>query len=407
MFGSKIQSVIPEKIPLDLECYFDFMQGRGIRLTSVDAYDNKSQKIYNGLQSEFFGSDFGDDASFEERYSCKCKKYIGKMYDETMCETCETVVEFNDADLTKTGWIILDKFAVVSPIYCAKLTDALGTSGGDKVFEKIIEMHYPDDDNQIEITEKELAERKKNPFMYKGMQWLQENIWEVLEYYEKRKPTKAKLFKELKEDVGMIFTTSIPVYTALLRTELPGVKGSKLYKLRINTIYQSIIRIVNYINDVTDFTEKNMVSIDIQLAAIQKEIMAIFMEIYKEIAGKKGIILSKVMGGRYNFSARNIIVSSSGKLRADEIEVGYVVFMEMFRYEIINFYSKIHNCTIVEASNIWKKGLVHFNPIIYNIMQHMTNDKKCAKYLNVLINRNPSKIVTGRLSGDTMKTIPL
>lgn len=93
--------------------------------------------------------------------------------------------------------------------------------------------------------------------------------------------------------------------------------------------------------------------------------------------------------GRLNFSGRSIIVPSSGILRANEVELGYITFMELFRYEIINFYSKIQNCTIAEASIAWKKALNHFNPIIYNIMSHMTTDEECKKHLNVLISRNP------------------
>lgn len=392
MFGSKIESVIPEKINLDFECYYDFLQGKGIRLESTDAYDKKGEKIFDGLQSEFFGTDFGDDNAFQERYSCKCKKYIGKAYDGLMCDTCNTVVEYSEADLSKTGWIIINDFSVISPIFYAKIADAFGSIGGEKVLEKILEVKYPDDDKHPEQIEKEEKELKLHPYMHKGLIWFKNNIWEVLDYYEKKKPGKRKLFDEIREDISSIFTSSIPVFSSLLRTELPGVKGHKLYKLKINTIYQSIIRISNFINSITTYNEENLLTIDIQLWAIQRELTDVFAETYKDLTGKQGIIMSNVLGGRYNFSARNIIVSSSGQIRADEVEVGYVVFMELFRYEIINLYSKIHNCTIMEASNIWKKGLEHFNITLYNIIQHMVTDKKYKNHLNILINRNPSKL---------------
>ena len=390
-FDSKISSVRIEKLNLDLECYMDLLEGRGIRLQSVESFDKKNEKVEDGLQSEFFGSDFGDDNAFAERYSCKCKKYIGKMYEGMYCEKCGTYVEYNDADLSKTGWIIIDHFSVVSPIYAAKLEDALGTSDGEKVFNKIIEVDYPDEDAPP-MTEKDLNELKKHPYMHKGMTWLKNNLFEVLEYYRIRKPSKAKLFKELEDDIDNIWTSSIPVYTAILRTELPGVKGNKVFKMRINTIYQSIIRISNYINrfgEVEDMTPDNLITVDFQLAAIQKELDDLFNETYKELTSKKGIIVSKVLGGRMNFSARNIIVPSSGILRANEVELGYVTFMELYRYEIINFYSKIQDCTIAEASNAWKRALNHFNPIMYNIMCHMTTDEECKKYLTVMISRNP------------------
>lgn len=390
MFDSKIETVKMEKLNLDLECYLDLLNGTGIRLASVESFDKKNEKVYNGLQSEFFGKDFGDDAAFAERYTCKCKKYVGKMYEGVMCELCNTEVEFHDADLSRTGWIILDHFSVMSPLYIAKISDALGTSEGEKVFNRIIEIDYYEGDTP-EYTDKELLELKKHPFLHKGMIWLKENIVEVLEFYKKKKPNKAALFDELLADQDKMFTSCIPVYTSLLRTELPGVKGSKVFKMKVNTIYQAIIKMVNYINrfQPKDFNHDTLTTIQIQLATIVNELMEIFNVTFTELTSKKGIITSKVMGGRYNFSARNIITPSSGRLRADEIEIGYITFMELFRYEIVNIYAKLQGCTIMEASNVWKKGLVHPNNTLFNIIKHMTTDKECKKRLWVLISRNP------------------
>ena len=89
-----------------------------------------------------------------------------------------------------------------------------------------------------------------------------------------------------------------------------------------------------------------------------------------------------------NFSARMIISSSSGDLRADEVELPYIAFMQLFRYEIINLYSKLQSCTLIEAQNVWKRGLVHFNPILYKIMTYMCEHNKGE--ISILINRNPS-----------------
>ena len=148
-------------------------------------------------------TDYGDDAAFAERWSCKCKKYIGKMYEGKICEVCETPVESQDLDLTKFGWIIIDNFKVLSPIYDQKLMAALGKQDDETVLDKIVEVNY-DDDGQIKFTEKEMLQIKKHPFMHKGMVWLSDpnNMLTVLEYYEKRRPkTQAKLFKELKDDL--------------------------------------------------------------------------------------------------------------------------------------------------------------------------------------------------------------
>ena len=381
------------KIPLDLECMLDIQNGKGIRLTSVESFNKKNEKIYEGLQSEFFGSDFADNEAFKERYRCKCGKYIGSAYKGFVCEVCHHPVEYNDIDLNRFGWIILDHFVVISPIYYAKLADALGKFEGEYILNKIIAMGYHDEDELLDFNEKDLATLKKHPYIKRGMRWLVENIDEVLDYYDKKKPSKAKLFAELRREKDLMFTHSIPVYSSILRTELPnGEKGSKSFKLKVNTHYKAIIKLVNAINKVPkeEFDHHKLNTIDIELAAIQKEIAGLFEETVKDLTSKAGIVNSKVLGGRYNFSSRNIIVPNSGRLRSDEVEIGYVPFLELYRYEIINFYKKLKGCTISQASNAWKNATNHFDPTIYAIMKHMVTDKKYKDYMYIILNRNPS-----------------
>ena len=69
-------------------------------------------------------------------------------------------------------------------------------------------------------------------------------------------------------------------------------------------------------------------------------------------------------------------------------EMCYIGFMQMFRYELINVYAKLMGCTIVEAQSAWKRALVHYDDIFYNIMTYMCKHDK--EHINVMINRNPS-----------------
>lgn len=390
-FDSQIESVRVEKIDLNMECYFDMLTGKGIQINEVESFDKKNEKIYNGLQSEFFGTDQGDENAFVERYSCKCHKYIGKALQGVICDSCGTPVEYHDIDLTKTGWIILNKFYVLTPIHCAKMIDALGSIEGESVLSKILNVDYENDGVTVKYSDKDLAILKKHPFIRKGCIWLHDHIDEVLDFYAKKKPAKQKLFDELKSDTNIMWTHAIPVFSALLRTEVPSPKGSKSFKMKINTTYKTLIRLANYINKKSEeeLTRDDLISIDKQLATMHDEIMGIFNQTYKDLTGKRGIVLGKVEGGRYNFSARNIIVCSSGELRANEVKLGYITFMELYRYEIMNFYTKLHKCSYIESQNTWKQGLTHFNQELYNIMVYMTNDEECKKYLNIIISRNP------------------
>lgn len=399
---TRIEHVRVVKLNLDQVCQVDLGSGNGIRLTSVESFDKKrnNERIPTGLQSGFFGTDFSDEAAFKERYRCACGRLQGKYFSGMTCDVCGTVVDYHDIDLKKTGWIILDQYKCMSPIYQAKLADALGKFEGERVLDKIIEMEYRDGDEPL-YTEKEEANLKKHPFIKKGAIWLSEHIDEVLDFYSKRKPGKAKLFNELKREKPLMFTHCIPVFTSLLRTEMPGEKGYKEYKLKINTCYKALIRTVNAINMLSEqisptdefgINDLTINSIDILLASIYKEIDSIFEITYTDLTNKNGIITSKVLGGRYNFSARNIIIpsSTSGRLDSDEIEISYVAFMELYRYEIQNLYAKTYGVNPVQANSAWKKAVNHFDEKFYNVIDMMLSDPDYKGHLGVLINRNPS-----------------
>ena len=398
--GSNIEYVRVEKIPLDLECWSDLASGNGIRLTSVESFDKKNQKIPTGLQSDFFGTDFSSDYAFKERWSCKCGKYMGKSYRGMICDRCGSKVEYQDIDLNRFGWVILDSFEVMSPIMYAKFSEALGKIDNDTVLRLILARRYEEEFGDKEYNDKELAILAKHPFSFKGMIWLRKHVHEVIDYYRRKKPGKAKLFDELENDQSLMWTHSIPVYTSLLRTEIPGEKGSKNFKLKINTHFRSLIRTSNDINTYTnqaaggearenlDYQSLNF--IDILLASMQKDIDAVFETTYNDLTDKTGVITSKVLGGRYNFSARDIIVPNSGELRSDEVIIGYIPFMELYRYELQNEYRKITGCTPGQANSAWKRATNRFDEKFYAIIEHMTSNPEYSKYLGVLINRNPS-----------------
>ena len=296
---------------MDIECFRDMEDGKGIRLTSVESFEKKPDKhtkkmmkVYTGLQSEFFGTDFSDDNSYRERWRCKCGKYIGKVFAKQgfICEDCGTPVQMVEADLDKFGYIIIDKFVTFTPVFAAKLTEALGKVEGESILSKILEVKYEDDDGDSSYKQKELELQKKHPYLHKGMIWLVDHIKEVLNFYAPKRPNQKALFMELANDVEDMFTHCICVYSALLRTEIPGEKGDKDFKLKINTSYKTLIRLVNWINNVSTVEEDDRDadwehSINSKLFAIYEEIMTIFELEYATFQQKQGIIYSKVVGG--------------------------------------------------------------------------------------------------------------
>lgn len=392
--ATKIKKAHVVKLDLENECNYDLATGEGIRLQSTESF-HKSEKVEDGLQSTFFGTDFSDELSFSERYRCSCGYMIGMMYNGSICPKCNTPVTYVPIDMKKTGWIILNHFKVMSPIYAAKLSEALGSVDGKKVLTLILSRNFDEDtsdEHAIILREQEEELRKKHPYVYKGTQWFVEHFEEVIQYYMAKKPGKRKLFEELLHDKDHVFTNSIPVISAALRSETPGEKDQKLIKFRINTIYSAIIRLTNEINemgDIKDFNDKELITADRFLASIHKEILQLFDEIFNILNGKKGIIASRIISGRYNYSARNIISASSGELRANEIDICYLDAMELFRYELTNLYAKLKSCTIEEANQAWYRATRFFDPIFYGIMRFILKHNKDD--IGIIINRNPSE----------------
>lgn len=310
-FESRISRVTPIKCNMDIECMRDMQEGKAIRIWQVDAFEKKpdkhtkkQMKTFNGLQSEFFGTDFADEGAYRERYRCKCGKYIGKVYarDGFVCDECGTNVQMVEADLDKFGYIILDKFYTFTPVFAAKLTEALGKVEGESILSKILEVKFVDDNGDSSYRQKELELEKKHPYLHKGMIWLVDNIKEVLDFYAPKRPGQRALFNELRNDINDMFTHCVCVYTALLRTEIPGEKGGKEFKLKINTAYKTIVRLANWINENSYIDEEDRSvdwehNINAKLFAIYEEIMAIFELEYATFQQKQGIIYSKIVGG--------------------------------------------------------------------------------------------------------------
>lgn len=392
-FDTTIIKVIPDKYNFDDECRNDFLKGKGIRIRSVESFDKKGNKIYDGLQSPEFGSDYGDEHAFSERYSCECGRYIGKMYEGQICPECGKEVQYNDSDLEKFGWVIIDHFKVITPIFFQKLNKALGTmDGGVPVLEGILRVGFSDQ-QEVEFTEHDKNNIGDHPFIKKGMNWLSENIMDVLNYYAKRKPNSKDRFDELKKDVDKIFCHCLPIYTSTLRMETPGEKGEKVFKVKTNTLFSSIIRSTNKLNSYEPEDAHNpklRFKIDRYLWQIESDLASVYDEEFGLLQGKKGFIQAKTFSGRHNYSARNIIIAGSGYLHADEIEISYATFIELFRYELCNLYGKLKGCNAVVANDKWRAAKSHWDEDFYNIMQFMIKDKRNAPYIPLMINRNPS-----------------
>ena len=411
-YGTIIKEVIVSTLILDEECRNDLAEGKGIIIDSVESFDKKGDKIYHGLQSQFFGTDFSDEAAYSERWSCKCGKYIGKQYADgnTICPECKTKIEYNEVDLKKFGWVRLGKYPVISPIFFRKLDKYLGSSDGKKILALILNVNYKSENEGILPIEQQLMDKTGCPFVGKGMIWLSEHLKEVLEFYHAKKKNNEELYEEFMNEIGNIFTHSLPIYSSALRTEMPGEKDKKNFKIKTNTQFRAIINSANRINNYTDDAERDnceisfntKVNINKYLFQIQKDLDQVFTEEFAIIEGKRGIIQAKLIAGRHNYTCRCVIIPGNEALRANEIILPYVTFLKAFQLELMNYVVKVFRCTDIEAMYMLEEAEEKFNPEIYSIMRYI-----CEYYKHeytILYNRNPS-INHGSFNSGIVKSV--
>lgn len=392
----------------DEEFKNDIANGKAVIIDNPESFRKKNEKNEHGLQSPFFGADYNNNEEYNARFSCACGKMIGSMYADgyTVCPECGTLITKNETDLKKFGWVFFHGYKILTPIYYEKLKKLLGTIDGKSYLDMILTIKNKKYDEEHTAEEAEMMVKYNFPYVGLGMTWLKDHIGDILEWYNKKKGGKrggkmSDLFDELYQDQYKMFCGALPIYSSAMRSEMPGEKEVKNYRMKINTCYQAIIRCANDINNIAnapkpDMTEltynldkTNLETINILLKKIQENAAEVFAEEYGIIEGKKGIIQSKLIGGRHDFSGRSIIVPGARPLRAEEIEIPYVTFINLFRFEIINMYIKLYDVSVEEANHVVNKAANTFDENIYKIMTILLEEHKYDHSLSVIISRNP------------------
>ena len=406
-FNTTIQGVRVYTYDFDEEFKNDLANGKAIIIDNPESFKKKNEKNETGLQSPFFGSDYNNNEEYNSRFSCACGKMIGSMYADgyTTCPECGTLITQNETDLKKFGWVYLHGYKILTPIYYEKLKKLLGTIDGKSYLDMIIRVRYKKFGEEYSPEELDMVNKYNYPYIGKGMTWLSGHISEILEWYKKKKGKRnvGKIYdlcEELCEDQYKMFCGALPIYSSAMRSEMPGEKDIKNYRMNINTCFQAIIRCANdikatisqrptVIESSEGLNQTEREKIDILLEKIQENAASVFNEEYQVIEGKKGIIQSKLIGGRHDFSGRSIIVPGARPLRAEEVEIPYLTFLKLFRFEIMNMYIKIYDVSVEKANHVLESASNLFDDNVYKIMEILLEEHKGDHSLSVIISRNP------------------
>jgi DNA-directed RNA polymerase beta' subunit len=366
----------------DSRAVMDLATEEGFRITEQGKTDTNTNPGLYSIHSPLYGTDYQDENAFADRYSCKCGELQGRHYadGETVCQKCGEKVEFVDINMEKTGWIILDKDYTIQSEFYKKIAKFIGS----RAFNEIL--HFMDPLERVEI-------KTDNPFFGIGMIQFRERFQEIMDYYYK-KNKKLQMYLFIMSVTDQIFVKSIPVYNMHLRQFL--VKGEEIKYSDEDKLYRRIYSNHILLNDKFELERRVNVRLSKKTSAsylrrenilysIQKDLDSLWESSFDTIDKKTGLIKGQLLGGRMNFTARNVIVPDVD-LRADEISLGYTTFLEVYKPELIGLMVKIYDMTYQAAADLWTDATMVFSQKVYDLMKYMMKHRD----LIVTIDRNPS-----------------
>lgn len=362
------------KINFETECFNDCINGRGFIINDVPFSDvDKTIKTLDGPRSVRYGTTYGDNDEFMDRYHCKCGKYIGATFEGEVCPECKTVIEYKDIDILYTGYLNFYPFKVINPLYYHKLQSALSK----KNLENIISNKNIITSNGILRKYDDEIEVKKSMLKYHniGLKAFYDNFEEIMEYFKKRKKVKAELIDQLIAEKDMLWTSKIPVYSTVLRPQGLTVE-SFFFSSQDKQIYPLTAITLN-------LRKASPIEVPLYLYQAQLRINKLWDINFSLIDGKGGWIRSNVLGGCFNYTSRHVIVLDP-TLKIDEVDMPYKSFIVIYSGKIIKRIKQEKGWSTVKAYNFLKVRF-KFDPYIYRIMEDIIREEEPK----IILNRNP------------------
>jgi len=380
------------------------LSGNGFIIRNYDRSAVKLKKMLvddEGIFSSRFGQSLQDVNVFKDRYRCKCGALNHRINHDLICPICGTKVKYVDDNFDYFGWIVLkDPYYIIHPNLYRVLEKLIPATVLDNILCPIDEhdenghLINPKKKKNVKISDK----YKDEPFKGIGILEFKERFDEIMDYYLKKGTNKRMYYDDIYKNKDCIFTQSIPVYTTHLRPV--KLDGNTFSYEDTNRLYVMMVRLQAKINDTSTSIARKRKPKNQLLYDLHCKYMELYKAIIKIISGKKGTIRN-LIGGRFNFTARCVIIPDS-TLRIDQCRLSYYAALELLQQTIINILQKTYSISYSQAYKIWDKSQSSVNSTILSIMKGLIKDS--VNGLPILINRNP-KLVGALASDSQMKTL--
>ena len=367
-----------ERLNLDDERRRDLSRDKGFVVTEPQSIKKDLKSPYSPFSSKF-GQTLNDVNPYANRYKCECGNITSRLYLGITCPNCGTKVRYVGDDFEYFGWIcIKDPYYIIHPNLFKSLQFLIGTTRLEAIIRPIDEK----DEDGNDITPPEPP--KDNPYQGLGMMGFVDKFDEILNFFYTKNPGKKDYYDDIVKNRDKIFTQSIPVYTTHLRPF--KVDGSSLFFEGVNANYNMLAKLAALVNkdQLNIFRKKK--SKNQALYDMQTQYNEIYAECERILAQKKGSV-RMLFGGRYNFSARSVIVPDQ-KLRIDQVRLPYHALCELLQQSIINILQKTHSILYSDAYKIWYKAQITHSQIVEDIIKGIIDSYPNG--IPILLNRNPT-----------------
>lgn len=376
-----------ERINLDEEKNSDLYRSKGFIISSPKKSIKKDIKDPDGMYSTRYGQKLEDLNPFMDRYKCTCGKLRSRINNGIICKNCGDPVRKVGDDYSYFGWKILKQYHIIHPNIYKSLEFFFGPgqkSDKDKRSKLYNILNFA---GRIDIDGHELPVEETppdQPYYGLGMIDFYDKFDEIMDYYLVKYPKKQEYYDDIMANRDKVFIQSIPFFTTHLRPS--DITDNTLFYEPINGMYNMINKYVHEINkDKTKMDRKKKLKNDL-LFNLQIKYMELYAEIEAILSGKKGKLRSLV-GGRFNFSSRAIIVQDPS-LRIDQVTLPYTELVITQQQKIINVLHKTYNISYNEAYKIWERAKVKKDERVAEIINALI--RSTPEGLPILLNRNPT-----------------
>jgi DNA-directed RNA polymerase beta' subunit len=375
-----VKSVSLEKTNLHKQRKEGMKSRHDFRITDVEVFD-KDQRTIDGICSPKYGSNPMEDDCLSDAYRCNCGKTIGAINEGDACPICESIVKFQDTDLSITGWIILEKYKIINPACYQDIAALIGGTNLDKIlkFDKKVTLRGNIDYSNVKKS-------KANPFEGIGLIEFYHRFDEITEYFANRNKQKKEFYNMIQKFRKSIFTDSIPLFHASLRQEIKVEENVK--RQDVNKTYLKMVRYSKELNqDISELDDKELNTLNILY-----DMNMCFIDVYKYVIDevlpkKKGLIRKHIIAAKLDFSTRDVIIPDA-TLLSDEVDLPYCACMELLQGEILNMLCRIDHITMSEAQIIYDRAFKDFDKRMHKLITHIIEKSEVRP--RVIINRPPT-----------------